>query len=234
MVQRDGPTAAQSLAHRRDDRLQRIVPIAVPVRREVRARDDACRDDRERPLDVPPHGGALSPIGSGGVEERHDIVENRGVLAGEQVLGERVHRPEDDVAVRVGRPDGAFAIEEHEPLRPVAVGVLVGEDAQQQVAQRLPAAERQQQLDRTLAHVARAPAAAGVLLEPTRREVVDQGIVGVPGENVLQTGDVVHERTGCGRAQRDRPGHRRPEPGRGRLVVSACRRGRGRARPTRR
>jgi hypothetical protein len=32
MVQRDGPTAAQSLAHRRDDRLQGIVPIAVPVR----------------------------------------------------------------------------------------------------------------------------------------------------------------------------------------------------------
>ena len=105
VVQRDGPTAAQSLAHRRDDRLQRIVPIAVPVRHEVRARDDARRDDRERPLDVPPHGGALGAIGSGRVEERHDVVENRGVLAGQQVL-RRARTPARRRCRRASRPAG--------------------------------------------------------------------------------------------------------------------------------
>ena len=142
MVQRDGPGAAQSLAHRRVGWLQRVVPIAVPVRHEVCVRDDARRDDRQRPLGVRPHGGALRVIGSDRVEERHDGVEDRPVVGGQEVLRQRVQRPEDDVAVRVGRPDIAFALEEHEPLRPVAVGVLIGKDAQQEVAQRLPAAER--------------------------------------------------------------------------------------------
>ena len=80
MVQRDGPGAAQSLAHRRVGWLQRVVPIAVPLRHEVCVRDDARRDGRQRPLGVPPHGGALRVIGSDRVEERHDGVEDRPVV----------------------------------------------------------------------------------------------------------------------------------------------------------
>ena len=38
---------------------------------------------------------------------------------------ERQQRPEDDVAVRIAGTDAALALEEHEPLRPVAVGVLL-------------------------------------------------------------------------------------------------------------
>ena len=46
--------------------------------------------------------------------------------------------------------------------------------------------EREQQLDRALADVARAPAAARVLLEPARREVVDQRVVREPGQDLLR------------------------------------------------
>ena len=78
----------------------------------------------------------------------------------------------------------AIALEEHEPLRPVAVGVLRAHHAQQQVADRLDAPERQQQLDRTLADVARAPAAARVLLQAARRQVVHERVVREPGHDV--------------------------------------------------
>ena len=127
----------------------------------MRARDDArARSPRARARRAPRRSRARrdrSPSGwkNGTTSSRIDASSEAS-----RYCAEREQRPEDDVAVRVGRPDAALALEEHEPLRPVAVGVLVGEDAQQQVAQRLPAAERQQQLDRTLADVARAPAAA--------------------------------------------------------------------------
>ena len=79
--------------------------------------------------------------------------------------------------MRIAGADGALALEEHEPLRPVAVGSLRLHHPQQQITHRRGVAEREQQLDRALADVARAPAAARVLLEPARRQVVDERVV---------------------------------------------------------
>jgi hypothetical protein len=127
-------------------------------------------------------------------EERHDGVEHRHVVGREHVVRERQERPEDDVAVRVVGADAAIAIEEREPLRPVAVRVLLPEDAQQQITDRRPAADREQQLDRALAHVARPPAPAGELLEAARREVVHHRVAREPRQDLLQCRQAGRER----------------------------------------
>jgi hypothetical protein len=118
--------------------------------------------------------------------ERQRLVQQHGVARSEQVLAEREQRPEDDVAVRIVGADVAVALEEHEPLGPVAAGTLRAEDAAQQVAHRRQATLREQQLDGALADVARAPAAAGVLLQAARREVVHQCVVLEPGQHRAQ------------------------------------------------
>jgi hypothetical protein len=72
----------------------------------------------------------------------------------------------------------------HEPLRPIAIGVLRREDAQQQVAHRLGPAEGEQHLERALANVARAPTATRELLQAARREVVHERVVQIPGHDL--------------------------------------------------
>ena len=215
VVQRDGPRAAQLVGERRIGRLQRVVPVTVAVGRQARTRDHAPLDQRERALDVRQHAGVLRLRVALGMEVRQLLVEQRGIVAGQQVLREREQRPEHDVAVRVSRADAALAIEEHEPLRPIAVLVLVAEHAQQQLAHRCRAPEREQQLDRTLAHVARAPAAARVLLEAARREMVYPRVVREPG----QDGRNARHIRRCRRLQNQRTGHAVPEArGRGRIA----------------
>ena len=128
----------------------------------------------------------VAPAGTRGTlrYERDRLVEDRGVAARDQVLGQCEQRPEHDVAVRVAGTNGGVALEEHEPLRPVAVGLLRFHHAQQQVAHRCAVAVREQQLHGALAHVARAPATARELLEPARGEVVDEGVLAQPGQQL--------------------------------------------------
>ena len=87
-------------------------------------------------------------------------------------------------------PDGALALEKHEPLRPVAVGVLVAEDPHENVADRLRATEGEQQFHRPLGHVAGAPATAGILFQTTRGEVVDERVMDEPGQDLGQSLDL--------------------------------------------
>ena len=220
VVQRDGPRTAQLVGERRVCRLQRVVPVTVAVGRQARTRNHAPLDQRERALDVRQHAGVLRLRVALGMEVRQLLVEQRGIAAGQQVLREREQRPEHDVAVRVCRADAALAFEEHEPLRPIAVRVLVAEHAQQQLAHRCRAPEREQQLDRTLAHVARAPAAARVLLEAARREMVDPRVVREPGQDGRNARHI-HR---CRRLQNQRTGHAVPEArGRGRIACTQIR-----------
>ena len=198
MVQRDGPRAAQPLAHRRVDRLQRIVPVAVPVGRELRARDDARRDDRERPLDVLPHGRALGLI----VAVRHGRTARprRGSRRRRRRAGTGPARAPARRRCRRAsrRPDVALAIEEHEPLRPVAVGVLVAKtrSSRSRSGSQRPSASSSSTGPWHTSRVPQPP--PGVLLEPARREVVDQRVVGEPGQDVLQPRHVGGERTAAG------------------------------------
>ncbi len=158
IVQRHGPGAAHVLAHRRVGRLQGVVPISMSIGGEGCVRHDAFFDQRECALCVLPYRrpGNL-------------LIEQARISRRNQVLRERQHRPERDISMRVAGTDAAVPLEEHEPLRPVAVGVLRAHHSQQQIADRLDPAERQQQLDRTLAHVTSAPAATRVLLQAARR-----------------------------------------------------------------
>ena len=209
-----------SLGERRVCRLQRVVPVTVAVGRQACTRNHAPLDQRERALHVRQHAGALRLRVALGMEIRQLLVEKRGIVAGQQVLCECEQRPEHDVAVRISRTDAALAFEEHEPLRPIAVLVLVAEYAQQQLAHRFRAPEREQQLDRTLAHVARAPAAARVLLEPARREMVYPRVVREPGQDGRNARHV-HR---CRRLQNQRTGHAVPEAsGRGRIACAQIR-----------
>ena len=152
----------------------------MPVGGQARAGHHAAADQRQRAVDMGPERGHLAAM------EGHGLVQQRRVAAGDEVLRQAQQRPEHDVAMRVAGADAGLALEEHEPLRPVAVRVLRGEGAQQQVAHRCRAAQRQQHLQRALADVAGAPAAAGVLLQAPRRQVVHQRVVGIPGQDVAQ------------------------------------------------
>ena len=75
--------------------------------------------------------------------------------------------------MRISGADVALALEEHEPLRPVTIGILLAENSAQQIPHRLETAEREQQFDWSLADIASAPAAAGILFQTARRKVVD-------------------------------------------------------------
>ena len=122
--------------------------------------------------------------------------------------------------MRVAGAVRAVALEEHEPLRPVAVGVLRRVGAQQQVAHRRRAAQGQQHLQRTLADVARAPAAARVLLQPARRQVMHERVVDEPGHDLGELCDAAGQRAVRRRAQAQ-PRQRRRVGSRGRRDEAA-------------
>src|SRR5690606_27198079 len=108
---------------------------------------------------------------------------------------------------------------------PIAVRVLVRVDADEELAERREAREREEQLGRTLADVARAPAAAGVLLEAARREVVDERVVCVPGKDLVEPRDLLRPRAAALRGEAERTGRRAPIGRRvGRLGLLAARR----------
>ena len=165
----------------------------MSVGREVRARDAALSNDGQCTFDVLPQTSALRQTARGR-KEGHQLIEQRRILARDQVARQAEQRPEDDVAVRIAGTQLALALEERKPLRPVAVGVLRREDTQQQVTHRLRAVKRQQHLERSLANVARAPSAARILLEPARRQVVHQRVMQVPRHDVGQAGHVASQR----------------------------------------
>ena len=104
------------------------------------------------------------------------LVEEAEIVGRLDIVAERLQRPDDDVAVAVAVADMGVGLE-HEPLRPVAaVLVLLGEDDREDLAHRRSCSERQQELDRPLADVARAPGGAAVLLEPVRHGQVDHRV----------------------------------------------------------
>ena len=179
VVQGHGPRAAQvaraspgrPAAASRSSRRGRRPPARC-------RRSCAARSARARARRAPDRAGACRAVASRSGWKNGSSVEDRRVAAREQVLGEREQRPEHDVAVRVAGADAALALEEHEPLRPVAVAAFCAFESRAATGRAsAPCAEREQQLDRTLADVARAPAAARELLEAARREIVDQRVV---------------------------------------------------------
>jgi hypothetical protein len=86
-----------------------------------------------------------------------------------------------------------LVLEEHKPLRPISVFILLTHHTQQQIAYRLDAAKREEHLNGSLTHIARTPPAAGVLLQTSRREVVHKSIVCVPGHHIGDTRNVLGE-----------------------------------------
>ena len=154
-----------------------------------RAGNDALLDQRKGALRVLPDGGRFARVRATRVEERHALVEHSAIAGSDEILSEHHQRPEHDVAVRVAGTDVPLAFEEHEPLRPIAVGILLPHHPEEHVAYRLHAAQREQQLDRPLADVASAPAAAGVLLETSRREVMHERVVCEPRHDVRDAGE---------------------------------------------
>ena len=164
-------------------------------RRRARCRGSSrLRDQRERALDVLPHG-ARSPGRCRAREERDRSSRIARVAGREQVLrrararGQKTMSPcESPARIAASRSKNM----NHCGQSPSGFCAL--HHAQQQVAHRLGAAERQQQLDRALADVARAPAAAGELLEAARREVVDERVLAHQGRMLREARDSRRER----------------------------------------
>ena len=156
------------LAHVGLGRLEGIVPVAMTVGREAGSGNDPALDQVQGALDMLPHGGLFGGGIAVGVEERQGFIQQPRIAGGGEILGQGQNGPIDDVSVGISRPDVALAVEEHEPLRPVTIGILLPEDPAQEITDGFEAAERQQQLHRPLADIAGAPAAAGVLFQAAR------------------------------------------------------------------
>ena len=121
---------------------------------------------------------------------RDRLVEEREIVGGLDVVAQRLERPDDHVAVAVPVADLGVGLE-HEPLRPVATRlVLLREDDPQDLLDRRVVLERQQELDRPLADVARAPGRAAVLLQAVRHGEMHHRVVREPREYGIERGDV--------------------------------------------
>ena len=183
-LQRYGPGTAHVLAQCGVSRLQGVVPVTVTIRGQRRARDHALLHQRKRSLGVLPDCGRFALVRAARIEKSHLLLQHIAIARGDEILAEDHERPEKNIAVRIPGTDAAFAFEEHEPLRPIAVGILRGHHTQQQVANRRHAAECKQHLDRPLTHIARAPAAAGELFQAPRRQVMHQRVVRIPRHDI--------------------------------------------------
>ncbi len=161
-MQRHGPGTAKAFAHARVGGLHRVVPIAVAIDRKMRAGDRAAPDEIERPLDVYFDRRPLRCFAFLR-EERRVFVEKRAIARTEEVSRQRQQRPERDVAMGILGAVASLPLEDAEELWPVAIWVLLVEQAQQQVAQRGEFTEGEKHLGGALAHVAGAPGAAGEL-----------------------------------------------------------------------
>src|SRR6185437_14586767 len=102
----------------------------MAVRGECRSGNAPLVDDLERALDMLPDGRALTCIRSLAVEKRDPCFEDVGITRSDEILRKCHEWPEDDVAVRVASANSALPLEEHEPLWPVSVGILIGHDTQ--------------------------------------------------------------------------------------------------------
>ena len=127
----------------------------------------ALTHDGQRAGQVLGQRGAVGRLVGCAVKRQH-FVQQAGIASGGQVIGQHQQGPEHDVAMRITRAHLGIARVEHEPLRPVAIGVLGAKHPAQQAAHQIKPAQGLQQLYRALADIAGAPAAARELLQPTR------------------------------------------------------------------
>ncbi len=96
----------------------------------------------------------------------HLLGKDADIAARLDIVGERLQRPDDDVAMRVAGADVGIG-QQHEPLRPVGrLPVLLGEERAQDAVHLGVVAHGEQELDRTLTDIARAPGGAGMCSSP--------------------------------------------------------------------
>src|ERR1700722_14742681 len=94
---------------------------------------------------------------------RDRLIEESEIAGSLDIVAERLERPHDDVAVRLLVLHHGIGFQ-HEPLWPVAaVLVLLSKQDAEDLFDLLIVLERQQEFNRALADVARAPGAAGIL-----------------------------------------------------------------------
>ncbi len=152
----------------------------MAVRGQRSARDDALLNYGQGTLYVLPYRRSLASVRPARIEKGDALIQQAGICGCDEVLGQDQHWPKDNIAMGIARPDVALAFEEHEPLWPISVCVLRAHHAQEQIAYGLSAAQRKQHFDGPLADVARAPTAARVLLQASRRQVMHERVVCEP------------------------------------------------------
>ena len=185
--QRHRPAAHHPVAHARVDRLQRVVPVALPVADEMGAGDEALDHRRQQPLDVLGNRvAAWRELECIVHAPWYELVQKARVVGGFDIVVERLERPDDDVAVTVPVLDERVGLE-HEPLRPVSARlVLLRENDAQDLFHRLVVLQREQELYRTLADVTGAPGSTGKLLEAVRHRQMNDRVVREPRERRIE------------------------------------------------
>ena len=184
--QRDRPSGGHLLLHRGLRRLQRVVPIALPVRKQFGAGHPVGADVRQDGQQMVAYGMRLGGVVAVRfIPVRRRVAENRRVAGGLQIFADRHEGPHRDVAVRVVLVHRAVLVE-HEPLRQRTIGILVAQHAEDDLARGVEMAEGERQLERPLAYVTRAPSRAGILFQTVRRQEMHQGVLHEPRHDAVE------------------------------------------------
>src|ERR1035437_3844418 len=160
------PRGAQARRQEWVDRLQGVVPVAVPISRQRAAGHRAVGDDGQCATDV---FQQRLPRGCPVVVDKGDpFAEQAGIACYCQILPERQYWPEDDIAVSISLAATELAGVELEGLGPVASRILSTEKPQDKVAQRRGLSQGDEQTHRSLPDIPGAPGSAGGLFQPSR------------------------------------------------------------------
>ncbi len=162
---------------------KRVVPIAVAIRRQRRAGDDTTLDDFQRALDMLPQRHRWHRLPStrrtAPARRESSCRPTRSDTAPSASNGQNTMSPcESPARMSRSRSKNMNHCGQSPSER------LRLHDSNQQIANRREMAQRQQHLDRPLRHIARAPAAAGVLLQAARRQVMHQRVVSEPRQDL--------------------------------------------------
>ncbi len=184
--QGDGPGGGHVLLHRGLRRLQGVVPIPFAVTEQRGARDPVGADVVERAFQVvgDRRRRLARPIGLR-IPEADRTPEQGVVAGGTEILGHGHERPYRDVAVGIVLVHRRVGVK-HEPLRQGAVGVLMREDLEQNLAHDVVVSERERRLERPLAHVPCAPRGPGILFKSMRGEEVDERVLHEPRHDEVE------------------------------------------------
>ena len=184
----NGPCGGHLSLHGLLGRLKGVVPVPLAIAEEVGVRDSMRLDIVQRPSQVVGYRGQARGGASGIISPKsHRLIQDVQPTVCFDVLSQRQQGPDWDVPVGIVLVEVRILVE-HKPLRQGTVGVLVGEDLEEDGPGQVGMAEGQGQFQGPLADIPCTPGGAPVLFQPVGRQKMNQGVLHQPGQKIIEFG----------------------------------------------